>query len=82
MYSAKKVVFGQNGSFRAKLIITLYSDYLGKVVVFGQKWFYSVKVVVFGQKMLYLVKMVVFGKSGIIRSKWLNSDKVVVIWQK
>ena len=43
------------------------------MVVFGQKWFYSVKVVVFGQKLLYLVKVVVFDKSGIIRSKWLNS---------
>ena len=80
MYSAKKVVLGQSGSFRPKLIVILYRDYLGKVVVFGQKWFYSIKVVVFGQKLFYLVKVVVFDKSGIIRSKWLNSDKVVVFW--
>ena len=36
-----------------------------KVVVFGQKWFFSRRVVVFGYKWLYSEKVVVFGQ------KWL-----------
>ena len=53
------------------------------MVVFGQKWLYSVergciraKVVVFGQKWLYSGKVPLFGQSGCIRVK------VVVIGQK
>ena len=70
------VVFVQNGFVWAK------------VVVFGQKSFYSgksgciwAKVVVFGQsgcimrKWLYSEKMVVIGQSGCIRAMWLYSGK-------
>ena len=52
LYSGKVAVFRQSGSIRVKW---LYSDkvvVLGKVVVFGQKWFYLGKVYVFGQKWL------------------------------
>ena len=49
--------------------------YSGKVVVFGQKWFYSLKVVVIGQNLLYL------GKSGYIRESGCIRAKVVVFGQ-
>ena len=51
------VVFGQSSPIRAK------------VVVIGEKWFYSHKVAVFGQ-------------SRSIREKWMYSAKVVVLGQK
>ena len=48
-----------------------------KVVLFGQKWLYSVKVVVFGQigcirarVVFFSVKVVLFGQSGCIRATW------------
>ena len=40
-----------------------------------------VKVVVLGQKDFYSGKMVVFGQSGSVRAKWLYSGKVVVLGQ-
>ena len=43
--------------------------YLGKVVLFGQKWLYSGKVVV-------------FVKYGYNRARWLNSEKVFLFWTK
>ena len=50
-------VFGQNGSFRIKVVVFLQSGcilakwlYSGKVVVIGQNWLYAGKVVVFRQK--------------------------------
>ena len=65
------VVFGQGGSIWAK------------VVLFGQKWFYS------GKSGCIRAKVVVFGQSGCTRAKvvvyeqkWLYSGKVVVVGQK
>ena len=65
------VVFGQNDCIRAK------------VVVFMQKWLYSVK------KLLYSCKVVVIGQSGCIRAKMIVfvqsgfiRAKVVVLGQK
>ena len=43
------------------------------MVVFGQKWLYSIKVVVFGQSGCILSKMVVFGKQWFYSGKWLYS---------
>ena len=71
------VVLGQTGCIRAKW---------SKVVVFGQKWFYSGKIVVFvqsgciranwlysGKSVCILTKVVVFGQGGCIRVRWLYS---------
>ena len=63
--------------------------YLGKVVVFGQKWLFSGKSgvirakvvvfrqknVVFGQELLYSGKLVVFGKVVVFGQKCLYSGK-------
>ena len=49
---------------------------LGKVVVFGQKRFYS------GASGSIRVKEVAFGQEGCIRAKWLYSGKMVVSGQK
>ena len=45
LYSDKVVVFGQIGCIRAKLVVFGQMLYLCKVVVFVQKWLYSVKLV-------------------------------------
>ena len=45
LYSDKVVVFGQSGCNRAKLVVFGQMLYLCKVVVFVQKWLYSVKLV-------------------------------------
>ena len=87
MFSDKAVVLGQKGllsgkssCYRAKVVNW------GKVVVFGQKWFYSGKVAVFGHVFGH-----VFGQRGCIPEKvfvvvfgqnWLYSGKVVVFGQK
>ena len=79
---AKVVVFEKKmGCIQAKCL------YLGKLVVFGQKWLYSGKSGSFRAKvLLYSDKMVVFGekllysgKSGCIWTRWLYWDKVVVL---
>ena len=71
---AKVFVFGQIGCIRTKVVVSGQSGYiragllyLGTVVVFGQKWFFSCKnscnrekKVVFGQKWLYSGNVVVF----------------------
>ena len=63
------VVFGKAVVFRQKWLYLVKSGFiLVKVVVLGQKDFYSCKVVVFGQR-------------GSVRAKWLYSGKVVVLWQ-
>ena len=62
----------------------------GKVVVFGQKWFYSgksgctwAKVVEFGQKWLYSCKSCCNrAKMDLFGQKWLYSGIVVVFGQK
>ena len=60
------VVFGQKCFFFGQIdCIRLKPLFSGKVVVFGQNWFYSGNLVIFGQ-------------SGCIRAKWLYSGKVVV----
>ena len=46
------------------------------MVVFGQKWLYSITVVVFGSNWLHCGKVVVS------RQKWLCSGKAVVFWQR
>ena len=57
-----------------------------KVVVFGQKWLYSVKrdcirakVVIFGKVVLFRKEWLYLGKIGCIRAKWLYPGKVVVV---
>ena len=57
------VVFGQGGCFWAK------------VVVFGQKWLYSVK------SGCNRANVVVYRKIDFIPAKWLYFGKVVVFWQ-
>ena len=71
------IVFGQSDCIRAK------------VVVFRQKWLYSVKVVVFYLFGSIRAKVVLIGQSGCIRAKavvfrqkWLYSVKAVVFGQK
>ena len=58
------------------------------MVVFGQKWFYSVKVVLLGKKLLYSDKNSCISESGYIwekvvvfGQKWLYSGKMVVFGQ-
>ena len=46
------------------------------MVVFGQKWLYSVK------RCCNRANVVVYGKIGFIPAKWLYFGKVVVFWQK
>ena len=46
---ANFAIIGQIGSFEQNSFIRAKRLYLGKVVVFGQKWLYSGKVVVFWQ---------------------------------
>ena len=46
------------------------------MVVFGQKWLYSIRVVVFGSNWLHSGKVVAS------RQKWLCSGKAVVFWQR
>ena len=60
-----------------------------KADIFDKKWLYSGKVVVFGQKRFYSgasgsirVKEVAFGQGGCIRAKWLYSGKMVISGQK
>ena len=55
-YSGKMVVFGRSDCIWANL------GFLGKVVVFRQKWLYSNKVAVFGKKWMYSCKLAVFGQ--------------------
>ena len=57
--------------------------YSGKVVVFGQKWFYSgrsgstrAKLMLFGQNCCVRTKVVLFGQ------KWFYSGKSGCIWAK
>ena len=57
--------------------------YWEKVVVIGQKWFFSGKVVVFRQKWLYSGKSgYIRAKSGCLLEKWLHSDNVGLFGQK
>ena len=74
------VVFGQNGCIRAKVVVfgqsSLISILVSKVVVLVSK------VVVFGEKWFYSHKVAVFGQSRSIREKWMYSAKVVVLGQK
>ena len=62
---------------------------LRSVVVFVQNGFIWAKVIVFGQKCFYSGKsgcirarVVVFGQCSCIRTKWLYSGKVVVSGKK
>ena len=57
------VVFGKGRCIRAT---TLYS---GKMVLFGQKWYYS------GKRGCIQAKVLYSGKSGSIRDRWLYSLK-------
>ena len=50
VFGQKVFVFGQSGCYRTKWL------YSGKVVLFGQDGCIRAKVVVFGQKWLYSVK--------------------------
>ena len=75
--SVKVVVFGQklfnsgkSGCNRVKQVV------FAKVVVFGQRKFFSGKVVVFEQRWLYSSKVVVFWQ------KWYYSDKSCCIRAK
>ena len=78
------VVFGLGGCIRASWL------YLGKVVVFGQKWLYWDKSGYIRVKgLLYSGKVAVFGQSGGIRTKvvvfgqkWFYLCKEVVFGQK
>ena len=71
------VVFGQSGSIRAKAVIFLKVNVLGqgllycscKVVVYKQKWLYSVKSCCNRAKWLYS------GRSGCTRKKVVVFDK-------
>ena len=60
-----------------------------KVVVFGQKWLYSIKGFVFGKSGCILARWFSLGNSccirakvGVFGQKWLYSGKVVVFWGK
>ena len=64
------VVFGQCGCIRAR------------IVVFGEKLFYSGKWFYFGKSFCIWAKVVVFGNIGYIPKKWLYSDMVVKFGQK
>ena len=56
LYSCKEGVFGQSGCVHAKWF------YLGRVVVFGQNWLYSVKSGCIRASLLYAGKVIVFGQ--------------------
>ena len=76
-------VFKQNCCFREKVVV--FDQFSGKVVVFGQKWFYSGKSGSIQAKWLYSGKVVVFRKCSCILGivvvfgkEWLYSGKVAV----
>ena len=96
LYRGKMVVFekkllysGKSCCFRTNVAVFkqmwLYS---GKVVLFRQKLLSSNKsgciraIFVFKQCGCIRAKVVVIGQNGIIRTRWLNSDKFVVFWVK
>ena len=64
------VVFGQSGCIRVK------------VVVFGQKLFYSGKCFNLGKSGCIREKVILFGQIGCIRAEWWYSGMVVVFGQK
>ena len=94
LYSGKSdSIRAKKGCIRAKWLYSVQSGcipaillYAGKVVLFGQKWFYSGKsgfcrknMVVFGYKLLYSGKDIVIGQDGCVRAKWFFWNKIEII---